>query len=75
MAAGDTHVADPVDIVHHEMYSAVCNESQICMVTSNRRTTRPREGGCRPIHTMNLQYVVVMKDFQIFGCILCEIYS
>ena len=27
MAAEDTRVADPVDNVHYEMYSAICTES------------------------------------------------
>ena len=47
--------------MHHEMDSTVrihcIYKSMICEVISNRRTTHPREGACRPIHTMNLQYV------------------
>ena len=52
MAAGDIHAADLVDTVHHEMDS---------------RTTHPREGAGRPIHTMKLQYVAVINDSQIVG--------
>ena len=29
---------------------------------SNRKTTRPREEACQPIHIMNLQYVAVIND-------------
>ena len=29
------------------------------------RTTRPREGACWPIHTMNLQYMAVINGYQI----------
>ena len=34
------------------------------MVTSNRRTTRPKEEACWPIHTLNLQYLAVMQTSQ-----------
>ena len=37
------------------------------VVASNRRTTCPREGACRSIHAMNLQYMAVIKDSQIFS--------
>ena len=46
MAAGDTHVLDSLDTVHHEMDSVGCShhvyKSQ-CEVASNRRTTLPGE--------------------------------
>ena len=35
-----------------------------CVVASNRRT-RPREGACWPIHTMNLRYMAVINRSQI----------
>ena len=47
----------------------------ICVVTSNRRATHPREEACRPIHTINLQYVEVIKDSQIVGRTSLVIYS
>ena len=34
---------------------------------SNRKTSPPREGAYRPIHTINLQYVAVVNDSQIVG--------
>ena len=45
------------------------------MVASNRRKIRAREGACQPIHTMNLQYMAMIKDSQLVGCTLSEIYS
>ena len=36
-----------------------------CVVASNRKTTHPREGASRIIHTMNLQYVAVITDSQL----------
>ena len=36
MAAGDTHAADPVDTVHHEMDSAVCSHHFINLLSQNR---------------------------------------
>ena len=46
----------------------------ICVVVNNR-TTRPREGACWPIHTMNLQYVAVINDSQIVGHTTSKFYS
>ena len=69
MESGNTHVADPVDFVRHEMDSTVCSHrfyKSGCVVAGNR-TTRPREGACRPINTMNLQYMAVIHDYQIVG--------
>ena len=79
IAAGDTRVPDPVDTVHHEMDSTVhshipCSYVSIFVVTSNRRTTRSREGACWSIHMINMQYVTVIKDSQIVGHTLSEIY-
>ena len=37
----------------------------MCVVASNRRTTRPRDGAYRPIHTMNLRYMAVINRSQI----------
>ena len=39
----------------------------VCVVASNRKTTRPREGASWTIYTMNLQYVAVINDSQIIG--------
>ena len=78
MAAGDTHVVDLVDNVHHEINSAIrshCVYKYVWSPAINRKTTHPREGAFQPIHTMNLQYMAVIKDFQIAGQTLSEIYS
>ena len=69
MAAGDTRVADLVDTVHNEIDSTICSH---CVYN---RTTCPREGGCWPIHMMNLQYVAVIKGIQIIGRTPSEVYS
>ena len=55
MAVGDACVANPLDTVHHEMDSVVHSHHiyQPVWVTSNRRTTRPGEGACRPTLTVN----------------------
>ena len=42
-----------------------CFYKYVCVVASNRKTTHPREGASRTIHTMNLQYVAVINDSQI----------
>ena len=39
----------------------------VCVVTSNRKTTRPREGASWTIHTMNSQYVAVINDSQVIS--------
>ena len=59
--AGNTHVADPVDTVQHEMDSAVRSHHFYKTVYSPviEQLTSPREGACWPIHTMNLQYMAV----------------
>ena len=79
MVTSNTCVADPVDTVHHVMDSTVRShhvyKSMIRVFTSNRRTTCPREGAYQPIHTMNLQYIAVIKDSPIVGRTLSEIYS
>ena len=41
----------------------------------SNRTTSPREGAYRPIHMMNLQFMIVIKDSQIAGRNPLEIYS
>ena len=57
MAAGDARVADLLDAVHHKMDNMVCSHHVYnCVVASNRTTTQPGGGACRPIHTMNLQW-------------------
>ena len=80
MAAGDTHVADLIDTVHHavhhdEMDSMVCNHCVYSSVRSPNRTTHPRKRACQPILMMNLQYMAVIKDSQIVGCTLSDISS
>ena len=70
MVAADAHVLDPLDIVHHEMDSLVhshCVYKPQYEVVSNGRTTRPGEGTCQPIYTMNLQWQYMIKDSQILG--------
>ena len=47
----------------------------VCVVASNRRATHPREEACWPIHTINLQYVVMIKDSQMVGRTSLVIYS
>ena len=75
MAAGDTHVEDPVDTVHYEMESVVHSHHVYKSVWSPvRRTTHSREGACQPIATMNLWNVAVTKDSQIVGHTPPEIY-
>ena len=64
MAAGDTHAADPVDNVCHEMDSAV----------RSHRFYKIGEA-CRPINTINLQYVAVINDYQIVGLTLSKLCS
>ena len=47
MAAGNTHVADQLDTVHHKMDSKVRGHhvyKKISVVTSNKRTTHLGEG-------------------------------
>ena len=39
----------------------------VCVVASNRKTTRPREGASWTIHTMNSQYMAVINDSQVIG--------
>ena len=81
MTASDTRVVDLMDTlrdtVHHEMDSMIRDHHiyklMIC-IASNMRKPHPREEACWPIHTMNLQYVAVIKDFQIVGHTLLEIY-
>ena len=49
-------MADPLDIMHHEMDSVVHSHhvyKSVCLIASDRRTTCPGEGACQPIHTMN----------------------
>ena len=50
------------------MDTTVCSHRayklMICVVASKRRPHRPREAACWPIHTINLQYVAVIKDSQ-----------
>ena len=78
MAAGDNHVEDPVDTVHHKMESAVHSHHVYKSVWSPvilRRTTHSREGACQPIAKMNLWYVAVTKDSQIVGHTPPGIYS
>ena len=72
MEAGDTHAADPVDTMHHEMDSAVCSHRFYkSVVASNRKRSPPREGAYRPIHTMNLQYIAVVNDSQPLLAAFC----
>ena len=40
---------------------------------SNRKTSPPRKGAYWPIHTINLQYVVMVNDSQIVGCTPVEV--
>ena len=59
MAAGDNCAADPVDTTLYMCTmkwraQSVVTFLQICVVVSNKRTIRPREGACQPIHMMNL---------------------
>ena len=76
MAAGDTHAADPVDTVHHEMDSTICSHHFYKSVwLPLNRTSRPREGACQPIHTMNLQYMAVINNYQIVGRTPSKFYS
>ena len=59
MAAGDAHAAGPLDTVHREMDIVVHSRhvyKSVHVITSNRKTTRPREGACWPIHMINLQW-------------------
>ena len=73
MAASDTHVADLLDTIHYEMDGVVCSHRVYCMVASNR--TCLREGAFQPTDMMNLPYMAVIKDSQIVGRALMEIYS
>ena len=41
----------------------LCSREQLVL----ERTTRPREGACRPIHMMNLQRQAVINNSQIVG--------
>ena len=59
MAAGTTHVADPLDTVYHEMDKLACSHhvyKSVWSPVANRRTTYPAEGACWPIHMMNLMW-------------------
>ena len=76
MAAGDTHIADLVDTVHHKIDSKVHSHHVYKSVWSpviRQRITRPREGACQPVHMIDLQYVALIKDSWILS--LSEIYS
>ena len=59
MAAGNTHVADLLDTVYHEMDKLTCSHHDYKSVWSpvaNRRATFPGEGACWPIQAMNLKW-------------------
>ena len=59
MAAGDARAAGPLDTVHHEMDIIVYSHhvyKSVHVITSNRKTTCPREGACWPIHMINFQW-------------------
>ena len=76
MAAGNTHVADPVDTVHHEMDSTICSHCVYKTVWSPVIGEHLiLKGAYWPIHKTNLLYMAVIKDSQISGCIPSEIYS
>ena len=64
MAAGDTHAADPVDVVYHEMDSAVRSD---CFHKIGE--------ACWPINTMNLLYMVVINYYQTVGLTLLKFCS
>ena len=59
MAAGNARAAGPLDTVHRKMDIVVHSRlvyKSVHVITSNRKTTCPREGVCWPIHMMNLQW-------------------
>ena len=62
MAAGHTHVADPLDTVYHEMDKLACTVcsyhvyKSVWSSVANRRTTYPAEEARWPIQAMNLKW-------------------
>ena len=67
MAAGDIHLADPIDTsVHHEIDSTVHSYCVYKPVWSPviEQLVLSKEKACWPIHTLNLQYLAVMQTSQ-----------
>ena len=59
MAAGDNHVADPLDSVHHEMDIVVRSHHVYESVWSpilREQLILEKELASQPIHVMNLQW-------------------
>ena len=69
MATGNTHAADLINTVHHEMDSSRAASGAVrshcfykCIVASiNKKTTHPREGASRTIH-MHDEFTVGSSD-------------